>query len=57
MELTNQIIFLGGILAAYIVRIVRTPVVGDRVRIGHVEIVVREMEGDRITRIGLKLGD
>ena len=40
MELTNQIIFLGGILAAYIVRIVRTPVVGDR-----------------ITRIGLKLGD
>ncbi len=44
-------------LAAYIVRTVRTPVVGDRVRIAHVEIVVREMEGDRITRVGLKLGD
>ena len=31
------------------------PVVGDRVRLGQVELVVREMTGDRVSRVGLKL--
>lgn len=31
------------------------PVVGDRLRLGEVELVVRELEGDRISKIGLKL--
>ncbi|WP_006787531.1 potassium/proton antiporter [Thiorhodospira sibirica] len=31
------------------------PVVGDRLQIGGVELVVREMEGDQVTRVGLKL--
>ena len=30
------------------------PVVGDSVRFGRVELVVREMEQERITRVGLK---
>jgi potassium/hydrogen antiporter len=34
----------------------KKPVVGDRVRLETVEIVVREMADDKITRIGLKLG-
>jgi cell volume regulation protein A len=33
----------------------RLPVVGDRVRLGEVELVVREMDGDRITRVGIEL--
>ncbi len=31
------------------------PVVGDRLRIGHLELVVREMAADRVRRVGLKL--
>ncbi|MDD3517150.1 MAG: potassium/proton antiporter [Chromatiales bacterium] len=31
------------------------PVVGDRVRVGRVELVVRELDGARISRVGLKL--
>ena len=31
------------------------PVVGDRVRLGPVEFVVREMQGERIVRVGMKL--
>ncbi len=31
------------------------PVVGDRMEIGHVEFVVREMDSDRIALVGLKL--
>lgn len=31
------------------------PVVGDRVRLGRVEFVVREMRGERIVRVGMKL--
>ncbi len=31
------------------------PVVGDRVRLGPVEFVVREMRGERIVKVGLKL--
>jgi potassium/hydrogen antiporter len=33
----------------------KRPVVGDRVSIASVEFVVREMEGERIKRVGLKL--
>ncbi|BAZ92749.1 sodium/hydrogen exchanger [Thiohalobacter thiocyanaticus] len=33
----------------------RRPVVGDRLPLGHLELVVREMEGETITRVGLKL--
>jgi cell volume regulation protein A len=33
------------------------PVVGDRVRLGQTELVVRQMDGGRITRVGLKLHD
>lgn len=32
------------------------PVVGDRVELGPVQFVVRETQGDRITKVGLKLG-
>ena len=31
------------------------PVVGDRVRLGSIELVVREMRGDRCEKVGLKL--
>lgn len=31
------------------------PVVGDRLRLGHVDLVVRQVEGDRILKVGLKL--
>jgi potassium/hydrogen antiporter len=31
------------------------PVVGDRLRIGQVEFVVRKLDGDRIVQVGLKL--
>ncbi len=30
------------------------PVVGDRIRLGGVEFVVREVNGNRVTRVGLK---
>lgn len=33
----------------------RRPVVGDRVPLGNLELVVREMDGETITRVGLKL--
>ncbi|HET6222238.1 MAG TPA: transporter associated domain-containing protein, partial [Dongiaceae bacterium] len=33
----------------------RLAVVGDRVRLGEVELVVREMDGDRVTRVGIEL--
>jgi cell volume regulation protein A len=31
------------------------PVVGDRIKLGSVEFVVREMRNERIVRVGLKL--
>ena len=34
----------------------RPPIPGDRIRIGDAELVVRELERDEITRVGLKLG-
>jgi cell volume regulation protein A len=45
-------------LAAFLSRRFReVPVVGDRLRIGAVELVVREVEKGLVTRIGLKLHD
>ncbi|AHF04235.1 sodium/hydrogen exchanger [Marichromatium purpuratum 984] len=32
------------------------PVVGDRLELGRMALVVREVEGDRVTKVGLKLG-
>ncbi len=37
------------------VRFNRRQVIGDRVRVGGVEFVVREVEGDRVLKVGLKL--
>ena len=43
-------------LADYLTRTFNNrPVVGDRVEFGNMELVVREMEGRQITRVGLKL--
>jgi cell volume regulation protein A len=36
-------------------RLGRPPVVGDRVRIGSIELTVRAMEGRRVSSVGLKL--
>jgi NhaP-type Na+/H+ and K+/H+ antiporter len=33
----------------------RKPTLGDRIRFENIELVVREMNGKRITRIGLEL--
>lgn len=43
---------VGEFLAA---RLRHKPVVGDRHRLGNVELVVREIEGERITKVGLVL--
>ncbi len=43
-------------LAEHLLKIFKArPVVGDRTKIGDVELVVREMEGKTITRVGLRL--
>jgi NhaP-type Na+/H+ and K+/H+ antiporter len=36
-------------------RLVRAPKLGDRIRFDDIELVVRAMHGERITRIGLDL--
>jgi cell volume regulation protein A len=42
-------------LGDYLQRIFRKrPVVGDRLKVGRVEFVVREMQGGRVSRVGLK---
>jgi cell volume regulation protein A len=42
-------------LGDYLQRIFRKrPVVGDRVKVGRVEFVVRELDGGRVSRVGLK---
>lgn len=46
----------GGTLEDFLVKSFRKPAVGDRVRLDQVELVVREMQGQRIVRVGLKLG-
>lgn len=42
-------------VAAFLLARHPKPVIGDRVRLGTVEIVVREVEGNRPTKVGLKL--
>jgi cell volume regulation protein A len=44
-----------GTLEHYLKRRFDQPVVGDRVRLGSVEFVVREMRGERIVKVGMKL--
>ncbi len=45
-------------LAGYLLRQFRgAPVVGDRLRLGGVELVVREVDKGQVTRVGLKLHD
>ena len=42
-------------LGEYLQRVFRKrPVVGDRLKVGRVEFVVREMQGGRVSRVGLK---
>lgn len=46
----------GDSLARYLDRAFhKRPVVGDRVRIGSVEFVVRDVEADKITKVGLRI--
>lgn len=45
----------GMTIADYLLRRFPKPVVGDRVRLGSVEFVVRSTEGDRIEQVGLKI--
>ncbi|MCX7071130.1 MAG: potassium/proton antiporter [Gammaproteobacteria bacterium] len=42
-------------LAAFVSSVVHKPVVGDRLRLGEMELVVRKMEADRIVELGLRL--
>ena len=44
-----------GTLEHYLRRRFEQPVIGDRVRLGSVEFVVREMRGQRIVKVGMKL--
>ena len=44
-----------GTLEDYLNRRFDPPVVGDRARLGRVEFVVREMRGQRIAKVGLRL--
>ncbi|MCH8552775.1 MAG: potassium/proton antiporter [Natronospirillum sp.] len=46
---------LGHTLQSYLDRKFDRPVVGDRVRLGSIELVVREMKDDRCEKVGLKL--
>jgi cell volume regulation protein A len=36
-------------------RLGRRPLVGDRIRVGEIGLVVREMQGERITQVGIEL--
>lgn len=42
-------------LSAFVASVVHKPVVGDRLRLGDMELVVRKMEGDKIVELGLRL--
>ncbi|MDQ2696237.1 MAG: potassium/proton antiporter, partial [Pseudomonadota bacterium] len=44
-----------GTLEDFMVRAFAKPVLGDRISVGPVEFVVREMQGPRILKVGLKL--
>lgn len=45
----------GQTLAEFFARYMSRPVVGDRLRLGETELVVRRMEGERIVELGLRL--
>ena len=45
----------GFTLSAFVASVVHKPVVGDRLRLGEMELVVRKMEGDKIVELGLRL--
>ncbi len=45
----------GWTLSAFVSSVVHKPVVGDRLRLGEMELVVRKMEGDKIVELGLRL--
>jgi cell volume regulation protein A len=49
---TNGILTLAEFLAS---RFGGTPAVGDRTRFGAIELIVREMQGDAITQVGVEL--
>lgn len=42
-------------IAEFLLRAFPRPVIGDRIRLGSIEFVVREVSGNRITQVGLKL--
>ncbi|MGH8531014.1 MAG: potassium/proton antiporter [Nevskiales bacterium] len=46
----------GATVADYIMRVLPRPVVGDRLKLGEVSLVVKEMEEGRIVEVGLHLG-
>jgi cell volume regulation protein A len=45
----------GKTLAQFLAGYLERPVVGDRLRLGEVELTVRRMEGERIVELGLRL--
>lgn len=45
----------GKTLAAFVTGFLHKPVVGDRLRLGEMELVVRKMDGVRIVELGLRL--
>ena len=49
---TDGALTLAGFMAS---RFGGTPAVGDRTRFGAVELIVRDMQGDEITQVGVEL--
>lgn len=45
----------GKTIEAFFVSVVSRPVVGDRLRLGEMELVVKRLQGDRIVELGLRL--
>jgi cell volume regulation protein A len=45
----------GRSISEFFTSVIAKPVVGDRLRLGEMELVVKKMEGERITEIGLRL--
>jgi len=45
----------GKTLAEFLAGYLDRPVVGDRLRLGGMELTVRRMEGERIVELGLRL--
>jgi potassium/hydrogen antiporter len=45
----------GKTLAGFVISFLHNPVVGDRLRLGDLELVVRRMDGERIVELGLRL--